>query len=113
MANFFQRFERAENDLADDVAYGKNEDRFVRHARRVEERKKYGNERLDAWLPIKHMYIDVRDTLADQTLTAKQKIGRCAAHAAFELALDSVRVGLVYASYKLFDYLWIQHSPFQ
>ena len=100
------RLDKAQETFIDNLVYGKEEDVFVRHARKREFKEKYGNRHLAAWLPGWYAYVNIRDDIKNPELTTKQKVALCAVDVGLELVLDAVRVGCVYGLYKFADYLF-------
>jgi hypothetical protein len=100
------RLGRSEDDFVDNLVYGKDEDGFVRHARRREFKEKYGNKHLTVWMPLWFTYINTRDDIRNPQLTTKQKVIACAFNLGTEIVLDAIRLGCIYTAYRITDYLF-------
>lgn len=104
--NLLTKLDETNHNLIDNLVYGKDEDVFVRNARRNKFQEKYGDRNLAAWLPGWVAYVNIRDNIRNPELTTKQKVALYAIDIGVELVLDAVRVGCVYGVYKFADYLF-------
>lgn len=104
--NLFQKFERKKEEFIDNLIYGKDEDRWVRYARKRDFREKYGNPFIAAWTPGLIAYVNIRDYLRNSKFTKKEKAVLCITAVGCELILDVVKVGGIYLCYKLTKYLF-------
>lgn len=102
--NIFKQYNRCKEKFIDDLFYGKDEDLFVRHARRRKIREIYGNPHLVAWIPGMFFYLTTREDLRDSNLTRKEKAILIAGNFGLELILDVARVGAAYGVYKVIQY---------
>lgn len=99
--NVLQKANRRLDNTIDNIVYGRDEDGFVRNARRMEDRQKFGNRRLAVWVPGYKAYFGIKHTLNNQDLTKMQKVGYCTLYVALQLVLDGVKVAGVYGLYQL------------
>jgi len=98
-----ERVDEAIDNLVSDAIFGKNEDLFVRSARRKNAQKVFGKG-LKYWtvtmVPGVYAYCAIKDHIKNPKFDLKQKIMYSTIDLGFELAFDVYRVGLLYGLYK-------------
>ncbi len=104
--NPLTQFENRKEKFIDDLVHGKNEDIFVRNARKKEFEKTYGGPRqLVAWIPGMFAYGAIKKDIRNPNYTTTEKIASCAIDIILELGLDAARIGCLYGIYKTIEFM--------
>jgi len=103
--NLLTKLDKKQEDLIDNITHGKNEDIFVRNARRKEFEKKYNNRHLAAWMPGWYAYVNIKEDIKNPEWTKTEKAISCGFTIVHEIILDAARLGAIYGLYKWIDYL--------
>jgi hypothetical protein len=103
--NIFDRIEKWGSDKLSDIVYGEHEDIFVRHARRKEFERTYGNDPvINGLCPLRFAYIGIKNTINDPEIPKGEKALLITVDIVGEVVLDTLRVASVYGLYKLVEY---------
>ena len=103
--DFLDKLDKTERDFIDDIIYSKDENLFIRHARRKVFDETYGNIFLAPWIPGLFAYANIKKYANDTKITRKEKIIMYTGSISGELILSVFRVGAVYGTYELIVYL--------
>lgn len=104
--NIFKKLDKETDRAIDDLVRGRDEDIFIRHARKTRFNEQYGNRHVVAWAPGWFAYTNIKKDLRNPDYTKTQKIISCAIDIGLELTLDFVKVGCCYGVYLYVDRLF-------
>ena len=104
--NLFKKLDKKTDKTIDYLVHGKDEDIFLRNARKNKFNEQYGNRHVAAWLPGWFAYTNIKKDIRNPTYTKTQKIFSCAIDIGLELTLDAVKVGCCYGVYLYIDRLF-------
>lgn len=100
--NLLEKLDKIQSGSWSDLIFGKDEDIFVRNARRKEINNEYGSMYKVGIIPGWFAYVSIKKVLENSEFTIKQKTALCSYAIGGELFLDGVKTGIVYIFYKTF-----------